>query len=113
MSGLASASKRRYRRRTVRISVEYLSDTGLHCERATTLGAGGLFIQTDSPLTAGSLLKLRFQLSEGGAHHEIEGRVVWSKSIGNTVAAGATGMGIEFLDRVAAKAVAIELENLD
>jgi len=93
--------------------VEYLSDTGLHCERATTLGAGGLFIQTDSPMAAGSFLKLRFQLSETGARHEIEARVVWSKSLGNTTAAGATGMGIEFLDRVAANAVAIELENLD
>ncbi len=112
MSGVRAVSKRRYRRRTVRITVEYLSDTGLHCERATTLGAGGLFIETDSPAAAGSLLKLRFQLSETGARHEIEGRVVWSNSVGNA-AAGATGMGIEFLDRAAATAVAVELEHLD
>ena len=113
MSSVRGVSKRRYRRRTVRITVEYLSDTGLHCERATTLGAGGLFIETDSPAAAGSLLKLRFQISETGACHEIEGRVVWSKSVGNAAAAGATGMGIEFLDRAAATAVAVELENLD
>ena len=112
MSRAASHPKRRYRRRTVRITVEYLSDTGLHCERATTLGAGGLFIQTDSPAAVGSLLKLRFQLSETGTRHEIEGRVVWSNSIGNG-AAGATGMGIEFLNRTAASAVAVELESLD
>jgi uncharacterized protein (TIGR02266 family) len=113
MSKVSGASKRRYRRQTVRITVVYLSNTGLHSERATTLGAGGLFIQTDSPMAAGSLLKLRFQLSETGAHHEIEGRVVWSKSVGNTTAAGATGMGIEFLDRVAANALALELEDFD
>ena len=113
MSSVRGVSKRRYRRRTVRITVEYLSDTGLHCERATTLGAGGLFIETDSPAAAGSLLKLRFQISETGACHEIEGRVVWSKSVGNAAAAGATGMGIEFLDRGAATAVAVELENLN
>ena len=112
MSSVRGASKRRYRRRTVRITVEYLSDTGLHCERATTLGAGGLFIQTDSPAAVGSLLKLRFQLSETGTRHEIEGRVVWSNSVGNG-AAGATGMGIEFLNRTAASAVAVELESLD
>ncbi len=112
MSRVADRPKRRYRRRTVRVAVEYLSDTGLRCERATTLGAGGLFIETDSPIAAGSLLKLRFQLSETGTHHEIEGRVIWSKSIENPEA-GAIGMGIEFLDRTAANALAVELENLD
>ncbi len=112
MSKPAGRPKRRYRRRTVRIAVEYLSGTGLRCEKATTLGAGGLFIETDSPEAADSLLKLRFQLSETGAHHEIEGRVIWSRGIGNRDA-GATGMGIEFLNRAAASALAVELENLD
>ncbi len=112
MSKAADRPKRRYRRRTVRITVEFLSDTGLHRERATTLGAGGLFIETDSPVAAGSLLKLRFQLSQTGAHHEIEGRVIWSKSVGNSDA-GTTGMGIEFLNRAAANALAVELENFD
>ena len=112
MSGAARQPRRRYRRRTVRITVEYLSDTGLHCERATTLGAGGLFIETDSPVAAGSLLKLRFQLSETGVQHEIEGRVVWSRGVGHSDA-GAIGMGIEFLNRTAANALAVELENSD
>ena len=112
MSKGADRPNRRYRRRTVRITVEYLSDTGLRCERATTLGAGGLFIETDSPVAAGSLLKLRFRLSETGAHHEIEGRVIWSKGVWNSDS-GATGMGVEFLDRAAANALAIELKNLD
>ena len=112
MSGIADQPKRLYRRRTVRIAVEYLSDTGLRCERATTLGAGGLFIETDSPESAGSNIKLRFQLSETGAQHEIEGRVVWSRGVGYSDA-GATGMGIEFLNRTAANALAVELENLD
>jgi uncharacterized protein (TIGR02266 family) len=112
VSGAASRPQRRYRRRTVRITVEYLSDTGLHRERATTLGAGGLFIETESPVAAGSVLKLRFQLSETGTHHEIEGRVIWSKGAGNCEE-GATGMGIEFLDRSAAAALAVELEHLD
>jgi len=112
MSGVADRPRRRYRRRTVRITVDYLSDAGLQCERATTLGAGGLFVETDSPVPAGSLLKLRFQLSESGARHEIEGRVVWSKGAGSSEA-GARGMGIEFVNRAAAKALAADLENLD
>ncbi len=112
MSRVADRPKRRYRRRTVRIAVEYLSGTDLRCERATTLGAGGLFIETDSPEAADSLLKLRFQLSETGAHYEIEGRVIWSKG-GRNGDAGATGMGIEFLNRTADNALAFELDNLD
>ncbi len=112
MNRIAGRPKRRYRRRTVRISVEYLSDTGLHCERATTLGAGGLFIETDSPEAAGSLLKLRFQLSEMGAHHEIEGRVVWSTGVEDDDT-GVTGMGIEFLNRTTDNTLAGELDNLD
>ncbi len=92
--------------------MEYLSDTGLHRERATTLGAGGLFIETDSPVVTGSLLKLRFQVLEVGAHHEIEGRVVWSTGVENGVAS-VTGMGIEFLNRTADNTLAGELDNLD
>lgn len=112
MSQLQSRPKRRFRRRTVRVLVEYLSDTGLRCETATTLGAGGLFIETDSPLASGALLKLRFRLSEKGIHHEIEGRVVWSKGDADGTV-GTPGMGVEFLDRIATRALASELEALD
>ena len=100
--------KRRFRRRTVRVLVEYLSDTGPRCETATTLGPGGLFIETDSPLAPGALFKLRLRLSEAGIDHEIEARVVWSKGD-----AGAPGMGVEFLDRAATQALGRELEALD
>ncbi|HXV36049.1 MAG TPA: PilZ domain-containing protein [Myxococcota bacterium] len=120
MSGLRQRASRRYRRRTVRIQVEYLFDTDLRRESATTLGAGGLFIESDAPLAPGSLLKLPFQLAAGRALHEIEGRVVWSKraelgAAAGTAGAGAgsAGMGIEFLDRAAARALARDLEALD
>jgi len=109
MSVASRASKRRYRRRTVRTTVDYLADSGLLRARATTLGAGGLFIETASPAAVGSVLKLRFQLTATGAQHEIEGRVVWSKSTGS----GTDGMGIEFLSRDTTKALAIELEEID
>ena len=104
-------SKRRFRRRTVRILVEYRSDTGLRCENATTLGAGGLFIETDAPIAEGSLLKLRFQVAEAGTYHEIEGRVAWSKGVVDGTV-GVPGMGIEFADRSACKRLARELEKL-
>ena len=112
MSDSRFRSRRRFRRRTVRILVEFLSNSGPRCETATTLGAGGLFIQTDTPCRRGTVLKLRFRISDRGENHEIEGRVVWSNSVA-AEAVGAPGMGVEFTDRNATKILASELETLD
>jgi uncharacterized protein (TIGR02266 family) len=103
--------KRRYRRRTVRVLVEYVSDAGLCVDPATTLGAGGLFIETDSPLFEHSVLKMRFQLPGGETSHEIEGRVVWRRHPRDP-GSYSPGMGIEFTDRAAAAVLARELETL-
>ena len=101
---------RRFRRRTLRVMVEYLCEAGLRCDPATTLGAGGLFIETESPQREGARLKLRFRLPEGEITHEIEGRVVWARRPGSP---GSPGMGIEFTDRAAAARLARELAALD
>ena len=103
---------RRYRRRTLRIFVEYLSDSGVHTETATTLGAGGLFIESDTPPREGTILKLRFQVTPTGFHHELEGRVAWSRGI-SACGIGTPGMGIEFTDRRAIKRLAEELETIE
>ena len=103
--------KRRYRRRTVRVLVEYVSHTGLCVEPATTLGAGGLFIETDTPLRERSALKMRFRLPGGRTTHEIEGRVVWRRRPRDP-GEYSPGMGIEFTDQTAAASLARELETL-
>jgi Tfp pilus assembly protein PilZ len=95
------------------VLVEYLSDAGLCCDTATTLGAGGLFIETDSPLPPASTLKLAFQLPGSEIRHEIEGRVTWSQRSDPAAASRTPGMGIEFSDRVAAARLARELQQLD
>ena len=103
---------RRFRRRTLRVMVEYSAASGLHFDPATTLGAGGLFIESESPQPEGTRLKLRFQLPGSERVHEIEGRVVWAAGPGER---GSTtpGMGIEFSDRTAASKLARDLEQLD
>jgi len=103
---------RRYRRRTLRILVEYHSNAGTCSETATTLGAGGLFIESDTPPSEGTRLKLRFQVSPEGVHYELEGRVVWSRGLA-AGQVGTPGMGIEFTDRRAIKQLAEELDTLD
>jgi len=110
MSTSQGRERRQFRRRTVRVLVEYLSDAGLCCETATTLGAGGMFIETAQPLPKGSDIKLRFQLPGSEIRHEIQGKVVWAHHPSGD---SATGMGIEFRDRAASARLALELQNLD
>ena len=107
----AERPKRRYRRRTVRVLVEYVSDAGLCVDPATTLGAGGLFIESESPLLEHSTLKMRFRLPGSDTTHEIEGRVVWRRHPRDP-GSYSPGMGIEFTDRAAAARLAYELETL-
>ena len=70
---------RRFRRLTLRILVDYAAEGTMRCDYATTLGAGGLFIETDEPIDAGTRLKMRFRLPGGQDLHELEGRVVWKR----------------------------------
>lgn len=107
---IADRPRRRYRRRTVRVLVEHVSDAGLASDPAITLGAGGMFIETESPLPEGATLKLRFRLAGDDREHEIEGRVVWRHRPSDP-GAHAPGMGIEFTDRTAAAKLARDLER--
>ena len=103
-------SRRRFRRLTVRLLVDFVAGGGLRCEYATTLGAGGLFIECEEPLPAGTALKVRFRLPGGEQLHEIEGRVCWVQAP-SADATRAPGMGVEFTDAVAIAALARALER--
>ena len=91
---------RRYRRRTVRVQIEYLLiDQGVaHRATATTLGAGGLFVETEAAPEIGTRLELRFRLTAAGAEHALMGRVKWVHRPAEGGGAGSPGMGIEFDD---------------
>jgi uncharacterized protein (TIGR02266 family) len=102
--------RRRYRRLTVRLLVDFVTSARVRCEYATTLGAGGLFVESEEPLPAGTRLKVRFRLPGREALHEIEGRVAWCQPAGED-ARRAPGMGVEFTDAVAISALARELEK--
>lgn len=104
-------SRRRFRRRTVRILVDFVAGGHVQCEYATTLGAGGLFIESAESPDPGTPLTVRFRLLPDGALHEIPARVAWRKA-GDADVPGAPGMGIEFLDAVATAKLARELETL-
>ncbi len=106
--------QRRFRRQLLRVLVDYHAEGAPHCEYATTLGAGGLFIETEAPLAPGTTLRVRFRLPGGAALHAIDGRVTWRHRPGDTRAGEvrSCGMGVEFTDAHAASALARELELL-
>jgi uncharacterized protein (TIGR02266 family) len=112
MSADETTNRRRFRRRTVRVLVEYRSDAGLCCETATTLGAGGLFIETDEPLPVDTLLKLTFELPGSDVRHEIEGNVAWYHRPTKETP-GSQGMGVSFQDKQAIARLARALKDLD
>lgn len=95
----------------MRVKVDLRSADRASSETATTLGAGGLFVETLDPLPPGAVLTLRFQLPGSERIFEIPGRVVWSTPAGNANRNESRGMGVEFTDRVAISALAREIEG--
>lgn len=106
---------RRFRRRLLRVLVDYHAGGTPCCEYATTLGAGGLFIETESPLAPGTLLTVRFRVPGGDTLHRIEGRVTWQHRADQARAGDLrpSGMGVEFTDARAAAALAHDLERAE
>ena len=105
---------RRHRRQNLRILVDYKTADGIHCDYASTIGVGGMFLETENPPPPGTEIKLRFRLPEGEELHEIEGAVVWRQL---PSAAGEpmrpTGAGIQFMDSSAVARLGRELEDYE
>lgn len=108
---MSSSEQRRFRRLTVRVLVDYWASGAPRSEYATTLGAGGLFIETHELLNPGTLLKLRFRLPGGDELHELSGKVVWRRGH-EPGTLYAPGMGVQFSDAVGAAKVARDLDDL-
>jgi len=96
----------------VRVLVDFNASGVVRCEYATTLGAGGMFIETAEPLPVSTPIRVRFRLPQGPELHEIEGRVVWHQR-GDAGPAGerAAGMGIEFTQAACTASLARHLER--
>ncbi len=108
----SNADLRRHRRLTLRILVDYFTDSGVRCDYATTLGAGGMFLECEPPLETGTRVKARFKLPGGDDYHEVEGYVVWRS--GAPVPGRPSqppGVGLKFTDQSAIARLARELER--
>lgn len=100
MSATSDPPRRKHRRLTLRIDVEVCVGDDRVNALATTLGAGGLFIATDSPLAPSTPLRVRFRLPGSRQLHDIEAKVVWANDAATAgVPLSARGMGVAFTDR--------------
>jgi uncharacterized protein (TIGR02266 family) len=109
----AASGPRRFRRLAVRVLVDYRGPAGVRCDYATTLGGGGLFIESEDPLPEGTGLALRLRLPRGGTLHELEGRVVWCHRPGpGGDASRPPGMGVALARTPSSARLAREIEEL-
>lgn len=104
---------RKHRRMTVRILVDYQALGGIHCDYATTLGAGGMLLQSELELKRGDLVKVRFRIPGGEELFELEARVTWVHAGPHQDADSnrVPGVGLQFTDAAATANLARELED--
>ncbi|MBN2718729.1 MAG: PilZ domain-containing protein [Deltaproteobacteria bacterium] len=87
--------RRRDRRHNIRLNVNYShGDTYLY-SKSSNLSEMGIFLVSDTPLAAGTVLQLRFDTPQGATPVEVVGEVVWIDP-GSATAPG--GMGIRFIN---------------
>ncbi len=114
MSQRTPKNTRKQRRETVRVLVDYQANGEFHCDYATTLSAGGMFLNTDLTMTRGDTVKVRFRLPGSELLHELEAHVTWHCAAEPEPNGGlrTPGVGLQFSDPTRTTALARELEDL-
>lgn len=107
--GPRSRLQRRYPRLTLRVDVRIETPTGVFAAIATTLGAGGLFVATTSPLAPRTPIVVSFRLPGETIPMHLDAQVAWSAPANGSVRT--PGMGLEFVDGDARAALAARLEE--
>ena len=87
------------------VLVAYRTPDGFLTDWAVNISRGGLFVNTRSPLSVGTAVKLLISLPDGSAPFDLQGRVSWAQAPDAGVV---PGMGIEFLELDEAKRDRIE-----
>lgn len=126
MTARARRPERRFRRRTVRVLVAFeprsapeAAGGALRRAYATTLGAGGLFVECEEPPAVGTELRVHFRLGLARPEQALAARVVWlqppdppaSEAEGEAHPRRVPGMGIEFTEPEERAALARALER--
>ncbi|MBN2342085.1 MAG: PilZ domain-containing protein [Deltaproteobacteria bacterium] len=93
--GHSPDERRREKRHNIKLSVNYThGDTYLY-SKSSNLSEMGIFLVSDTPLSAGTIIQLRFDTPHGSNPIDVSGEVVWIDP-GSSTSPG--GMGIRFID---------------
>jgi uncharacterized protein (TIGR02266 family) len=86
-------SRRSNERMELNVKVEYRTLDSVLWNFSTNINEGGIFIRSNRPQPAGTIVHLRFFLPDVLKAIQVEGEVVWCNDDPRT---GDCGMGIEF-----------------
>jgi Tfp pilus assembly protein PilZ len=104
---VSARPRRRYPRLTLRVEVVLESADGRVAATATTLGAGGLFVATPTPLEIHEPLVVRFCLPGDDTELCLRAHVAWRRPAESSGA----GIGVSFDDADARSDLAARLER--
>jgi len=91
----SGAERRREIRHAVQLNVNYCHGDTYLFSRSSNLSEMGIFLVTDSPLAAGTIIDLRFDTPGGGPPISVSGEVVW---IDPGTHDTESGMGLRFIN---------------
>ena len=113
MAQRTAKNARKHRRVTVRILVGYQARGAIHGGYATTLGAGGMFLETELVMNRGECAKVRFRIPGGEKLHEFEARVTWYHAAKQEPGGNlrTPGVGLQFSDPTRISQLARELQD--
>jgi Tfp pilus assembly protein PilZ len=82
----------------VSLRVDFPGGNGARANEATTLSAGGMFVQTDRDLPVGGLVPLVLELPDGAPPAPVQARILYSSGAAKARArATARGFGVQFV----------------
>ena len=94
------STRRKYFRQKLKVEIDHFDlDDDYHMHFSRDLSRGGVFIETDNPLPAGSRFLMHFEVpGELARSIETEAEVAWVLRMEDSSADLPPGMGVRFVD---------------
>ena len=98
---VVTKGSRDYLRVPLKIKIDYFKDPGVFLyDYSKNLGRGGIFIESEDPMPAGTEITLIFTLPSQSSAIEVKGKVAWThQREKNKPFSGVPGMGIQFINQ--------------
>ena len=95
----SSSEQRGAQRVHVKLKVDWQCEGNFLFENATNISEHGIFIQTEKPMAAGTMIDLQFKIPHSPKQIEVLGEVIWINPVRTDASANYNpGMGIRFVN---------------